>query len=81
MFYCEWASGFSGDVGIDDEAYLSALVRMFEQALNTLATLQDEQRAALRARLEMVRDRCIHKLGYGVGDNMNDLLVDYGGDG
>lgn len=79
VFYCERASGFSGDVGMDDEAYLSALVRMFEQALKTMATLPDEQRAPLRARLEVVRDRCLHNLGYGVGDNMHDLLAEHGG--
>ena len=33
VFYCERASGFSGDVGLQDEAYFDALVRMFEQAL------------------------------------------------
>ncbi len=80
VFYCERASGFSCDVGMDDETYLSALVRMFELALKTMATLPDEQRATLRARLEMVHDRCIHNLGYGVGDNMNDLLAEHGGD-
>jgi hypothetical protein len=80
VFYCERASGFSGDVGMDDDTYLSALVRMFEQALKTMATLPDEQRATLRARLKVVRDRCIHNLGYGVGDNMNDLLAEHGGD-
>lgn len=80
VFYCERASGFACDVGMDDEAYLSALVRMFEQALKTMATLPDEQRAPLRARLEVVRDRCLHNLGYGVGDNMQDLLAEHGGD-
>ena len=79
VFYCERASGFSGDVGRDDEAYLSALVRRFEQAVKTMATLPDEQRAPLRARLEVVRDRCLHNLGYGVGDNMHDLLAEHGG--
>ena len=43
VFYCERASGFSCDVGLDDEAYLSALVRMFEQALKAAATLPETQ--------------------------------------
>jgi hypothetical protein len=47
VFYCERASGFSCDVGLDDEAYLSALVRMFEQALKAVAALPETQRAAL----------------------------------
>jgi hypothetical protein len=80
VFYCERASGFSCDVGMDDEPYLSALVRMFEQALTTMATLPDEQRATLRARLQVVRNRCIHNLGYGVGGNMDDLLAEHEGD-
>jgi hypothetical protein len=79
VFYCERASGYSCEVGMDDEAYLSALVRMFEQALKAIAALPDEQRAALWTRMEAVRDRCKHNLGYGVGDNMDDLLAERGG--
>ena len=75
VFYCERSSGFSCEVGMDDEAYLSALVRMFEQALKAIATMPKEQGASLRGRLETVRDRCKHKLGYGVGDDMDDLLT------
>lgn len=81
VFYCEQASGFSCDVGMEDAAYLSALVRMFEQALKTIATMQDEERATLWARLEAVRDRCKRSLGYGVGDDMDDLLAACGGNG
>ena len=33
VFYCEQASGFASDLGYQDESYLNALVRMFEQAL------------------------------------------------
>ena len=79
VFYCERASGFSCDIGMDDEAYLSALVRMFEQALKNIAAMPDEQRATLWARLEAVRVRCKHNLGYGVGDDMDDLLAERGG--
>ncbi len=79
VFNRERASGFSCDVGMDDEACLSALVRMFEQALKTIATTPGEQRATLRARLEAVRNRCRHKLGDGMGDNMADLLAERGG--
>lgn len=45
VFYCERASGFSRDVGMDDEAYLSALVRMFGQALKVLATVPEALQA------------------------------------
>ena len=73
VFYCERASGFSCDIGMDDEAYLSALVRMFEQASKTIATLPQAQRSTLWARLDVVRDRS-HDIGYGVGEDMDALL-------
>ena len=79
VFYCERAAGFSCDVGMDEEAYLSALVRMFEQALRTIATLPQVQRSTLWARLDVVRDRS-HNIGYGVGDDMDALLAEHGGD-
>jgi hypothetical protein len=31
VLYCERAAGFSSDVGLQDEGYFDALVRMFEQ--------------------------------------------------
>lgn len=79
VFYCERASGFSSDVGLDDEAYLSALVRMFEQALKAVATLPETQRPALWTRLQMVRDRS-HGIGYGVGEDMDASLTEHGAD-
>jgi len=79
IFYCERASGFGCDVDLDDEAYLSALVRMFEQALKAVATLPETQRPALWTRLQMVRDRS-HDIGYGVGEDMDALLTEHGAD-
>lgn len=79
VFYCERASGFSCDVGFDDEAYLSALVRMFEQALKAVAPLPETQRPALWTRLQVVRDRS-HDIGYGVGEDMDALLTEHGAD-
>lgn len=80
VFYCERASGFSGDVGVDDESYLSALVRMFEQALTAVTALPLAQQAPLWARLKVVRDRC-QGIGYGVGDNIADLFAEHGSHG
>src|SRR5579863_4346587 len=51
VFYCEQSSGFSSDLGYQDESYLNALVRMFEQALIIAATLPASRRDALVARL------------------------------
>lgn len=80
IFYCEQAAGFSDDIGLQDEGYFDALVRMFEQALKTVRLLPDDQRAVLRARLDNVR-RISHNFGYGVGDDMDALLSEYGVDG
>jgi len=80
VFYCESAAGFSNDVGLQDEGYFDALVRMFEQSLKTIAALPEDQRSALWERLDEVR-RISHNFGYGVGDDMDDLLAEFGLDG
>ena len=76
VFYCERATGFIDDVGLQDEGYFDALVRMFEQALKTIASLTDVQRPPLWVRLDAVRRAC-RDLGYGVDDDMEDLLAEY----
>jgi len=79
VFYCERGAGFSDDIGLQDEGYFDALVRMFEQALKIIAALPDGQRPALLERLDEVRRTC-HNFGYGVGDDMDELLAEYGVD-
>jgi hypothetical protein len=76
VFYCERASDFSNAFGFADEAYFNALVKMFEQALKSVATLPTNQRDALLDRLGDVRS-ISHNFGYGVGDEMDILLVEY----
>lgn len=78
VFYCERAAGFSDDVGFQDEGYFEALVRMFEQALKLAVTLPVSLHVDLLARLDTVR-RVSHHFGYGVGDDLDDLLTKYGG--
>lgn len=80
VFYCERAARFSDEFGLQDEGYFDALVRMFEQALKTIASLIDPQRPALWQRLDEVRTVC-RNFGYSVSDDMNDLLHKYGADG
>ena|ERR1019366_2464288 len=80
VFYCQQAAGFYADVGMDDEGHFDALVRMFEQALKASAGLPAEQRDALRARLDKVRQMS-HTLGYGVGEDMDTLLAEHGLEG
>lgn len=77
VFYCERAAGFSDDVGLQDDGYFDALVRMFEQALKTISTPSEGRRPELFTRLDAVR-RISHNFGYGVGDDMDDLLAEYG---
>ena len=80
VFYCERAAGFSNDVGLQDEGYFDALVRMFEQAVKAIGTLcPTGHRPAMLARLDIVR-RISHNFGYGVGDDMDDLLAVHGFD-
>ena len=73
VFYCERAAGFCSDIASDDEAYFNALVRMFEQSLKLANGLSPERRDELLARLDRVRS-ISHKVGYGVGDDMDSLL-------
>lgn len=75
-FYCERAAGFSDEYGLQDEIYFNALVSMFEQALKVSVNLNVEQRDALRDRLDDVRTKS-HNFGYGVGDDMDELLARY----
>ena len=77
VFYCERAAGFSDDVGLQDEGYFDALVRMFEQALKIIRALPEESQTEPHGRLDAVR-RISHNFGYGVGDDMDDLLAEYG---
>lgn len=79
VFYCERAAGFSNDVGLQDEGYFDALVRMLAQALKIVDALPDDCKLDLLARLHAVRNTS-HNFGYGVGDEMDDLLAGCGFD-
>ena len=75
VFFCECAAGFSNEIGLQDEGYFDALGRMFAQALKAIAVLPEGRRPELLARLDAVR-RLSHNVGYGVGDDMDDLLAE-----
>lgn len=76
VFYCEQAAGFCQDIGYQDEGYFNALVRVFERAIKTVVTLDAEVRDAYLTRLNRVRE-ISHDFGYGVGDDMDYLLVEH----
>lgn len=77
VFYCESCTNLLGYCGMDDEGYFNALVRMFAQALKAITALEPNQRASFVERLECVR-RESHNWGWGVGDDMGDLMAEHG---
>jgi hypothetical protein len=72
VYYCEQAIGFSTAVGLDDEGYYDALVRMFEQALKTVIALPETRRESLLDRLQDVRASS-EGIGWGVKYAFDDL--------
>jgi len=76
VFYCEECTAFLGCCGMDEERYFDALVRMFEQALKAISNLDPELQKPFVKRLERVRQPA-HNYGYGVGDDMDDLMAEY----
>ena len=77
VFFCEQAAGFCNDVGYQDEGYFNALVRMFDAALKQSSALTEDERDRYVARLDAVRHTS-HNFGYGVGDDMDAMLVALG---
>jgi len=76
VFYCESCMNLLSYCGMDDEGYFNALARMFEQALKTVVALEPSRQEAFVERLERVR-REGHNWGWGVGDDMGDLMAEY----
>jgi hypothetical protein len=76
VYFCERAARFADQFGVQDEGYPNALVHMFEQALKTVATLPEDRRPAFWERLEAVSG-IGDNIGYGVGENMEELLAKY----
>ncbi len=77
VFYCEEVFVFLCYCGMDDEGYFDALVRMFEQALKYVMALPETKRPPFIERLEQVAEKG-RDVGWGVGDDMEILLTEYG---
>jgi hypothetical protein len=75
VFYCEEAARLVGDCGLEDEAYYSALVRMFEQGLAQAIELPTEERNKMLKRLDAVRGS-LRGIGWGVSDAVNEVWHD-----
>jgi hypothetical protein len=71
-FYCEVASDFAAEFGMDDEDYLESILGMFEADIKAIAGLEAAARTAFWDRLDKVRGRC-RGFGYGIGDAIDDL--------
>ncbi len=80
VFFCEQAVGFCNQVGLHDEGCHNALVGMFEQAMNTIDTLDPGVQGHFITRLEQVVSRG-QDVGWGFGDHMDLMLQDWYGDG
>ena len=76
VFYCESCKRFLEDCGMEDERYYDALVRMFEQALKVIRSIDPEQQAAFWERLDVVRQES-ENWGWGVCDAMDNLMAEY----
>ena len=75
-FYCEQGAGFCRDVGFSDESFFVSLMGMFTKALKLTMTLAPVHRNSLLERLDKV-SRISQDFGYGLGEEMDDLLDEY----
>lgn len=75
IFYCEEAARLLGDCGIEHEAYHTALVRMFEQALTRAIGLPTVERDMMLKRLDAVRGS-LRGIGWGVSDVLSEIWHD-----
>ena len=75
LFWCEIAVEFSMDYGFDDVGYLEALLRQYSEVCDLLPSIPEPQLTQYIERMETVRDDAA-QIGYGVFDEMNDLLGD-----
>lgn len=75
-FYCEQGAGFCRDAGFSDENFLVSLMGMFAAALKLTITLGPLQRDSFLRRLDEV-SRISRDLGYGLSDEMDDLLDEH----
>jgi hypothetical protein len=72
IHYCEEAVRLLGDCGMDDQAYYSALVRMFDQGLTHAIALPPSERDRMLERLAVVRGS-LRGVGWGVSDNIDEI--------
>jgi hypothetical protein len=74
MFYCVQAARLALDYSLEDEGYILALVRMFDNALAAVMGLEPSQQLQLLERLRTVRSTA-QAIGWAVKDAMDDACV------
>jgi hypothetical protein len=75
VYWCETAVGFSIEYGFADINYLEALLRQYRDVCQVLPDIPEQQLAEFIERMECLRNDAA-QIGYGVFDEMNDLLGD-----
>ena len=78
IFYCEEAARLLSECGMEDEAYFSVLVRMFDQALSKVIDLPPIEREPMLKRLNAVR-RTLNETGWGVDNAIEDIWYEHVG--
>ena len=78
IHYCEEAARLLSECGMEDEAYFSALVRMYNQALSKVIDLAPIEREPMLKRLNVVRE-ALDGTGWGVDDAISDIWYEYVG--
>jgi len=72
IFYCEEAFGFLESCSIEDESYLSALIRMYERSLEIVSNLPPAERMIYLKRLDKLRSGG-RNVGWAVEEGFNSL--------
>jgi len=75
LFWCEMAVGFSIEYGFADIGYLEALLRQYRDVCQLLPDIPEPRLTEFIERMEGLRADAA-QIGYGVFDEMNDLLGD-----
>jgi hypothetical protein len=75
VYWCETAVQFSMDYGFADIGYLEALCRQYRDACQAISDIPEPLLTEFIERMENIRDDAAN-IGYGVFDEMNDLLGD-----
>jgi len=77
IYYCEEAFSFLEACAFEDERYLVALIRMYDQAVKRVLDLQVAERHAHAKRLGELRSRA-RPFGWGIGDEVNSIWHEAG---